>query len=225
MYSYFILVGLLVGVLVRFGLVFVRSKKGSDFLEYGELIIFGVLCVIHGFAITGTFLNWFLVSGICLVFGLVYGFRPFRETVRIKDSLWTVFGPGLFLILFLLGQYFVTVHIGFSFLPVMLMGFILFTGKFKPQTLGLLMGGLGFVIVFAVYVGGIYMGLAETSHQEWMARRYLAETFDSEIEIREVDYGFRGDDIYVEAVLSDPYERVYLEYIKGGYDTYGLEDR
>lgn len=225
MYSYFILVGLIVGVLVRIGLGLVRKKKGSDFLEYGGLIIFGVFCVIHGFAITGTLLNWFLVSGLCLIYGLVYGLPSFREALKIKDSLWMVFGPGLFLVFFLLGQYLVTVHIGFSFLPVMLMGFILFVGKYKSRKIGLLKGGLGFVILFAIYLGGIYMGLAETSHQEWMARRYLAETFDSEVEIREVDYGFRGDDIYVEAVLSDPYERVYLEYIKGGYDTYGLEDR
>lgn len=225
MYSYFILVGLLVGGLARFGLGLARKKKGSDFLEYGELIIYGVFSVIHGFAITGTFLNWLLASGLCLVFGLVYGLPSFSEALKIKGSLWKVFGPGLFLILFFLGQYLVTVHIGFSFLPVMLMGFILFTGKLKPQKLGLLKEGLGFVILFAVYVGGIYMGLAENSHQEWMARRYLAETFDSEIEITDVDYGFRGDDIYVEAILSDPYERVYLEYIKGGYDTYGLEDR
>lgn len=218
MYPVVIAVGLVVALIVRVVLIIFRRKKGEDTLKNAEFILFCVLGILHAFFITGPIVMWLAVSILIVLFGLFFSNPKVREW--LSEWLVIILGPAVFMLVFLLGNWFVTPMFGYSYLPVFVLGYLMFyrrMGKFWMRF-------LSFVLMFAVFVGGASLGWAENTHQEWAGNRYMAEAFEEEAELWDVEYGFRGQELALEYGLDGSYEEIGLIYLNGKFDDYYLKD-
>ena len=214
-----LMIELMAAVLLRVAIQLFSRKKGKERWPYFEFGCYAFLGVLQGWFITSTLLDGVVVIGIILLPGFIYGLKPVRD--RITVGRWKVIVPALFLVLFFLGQRFVLNHIGFTFLPVLCILFILFfqgkAGKLQYALAGLL-------LVFT-YIGGVLGGFGTQTHQEFVAAAYLRLEVSPDYTIEEVDYGFRGDELNIQATSSVPFERYTLTYMDGQIEWCELWNR